>query len=201
LGVEFTRGTALLALTSITSSVTTLTVTTVATTAAAEGSALALTLTQHASGRNVGLLLLDVGSRDDLGGQVKPLSKVVETLGGQSVVVPLPRELSLDVAAAGQGLQSLDDIEVLDIELGVLREVVVLGGDEHALAEQSLVDGLPVSLRDKHLGGSAMIKMSRLLVLRLAIRFAERFFESCNREGNFQSCGTVCAKISGPISR
>lgn len=154
LRVEFTRSTALLALTSITSSVATLTALTV-TTATAEGSALALTLAQHASGRNVALLLLDVGSRHDLGGQVKPLSEVVETLGGQGVVVPLPRELSLDVAAAGQGLQSLDDIQVLNIELGVLREVVVLGGDEDALAEQSLVNGLPVGLGDEHLGGSA----------------------------------------------
>ena len=84
---EFTRGTALLALASIPSSVTTLTVATVATTAAAERPSLALTLAHHAAWRGVGSLLLDVGGRNDLGGQVEPLPEVVETLGGQGVVV------------------------------------------------------------------------------------------------------------------
>lgn len=32
-------------------------------------------------------LLLDVGSGNDLGGQVEPLAQVVETLGGEGVVV------------------------------------------------------------------------------------------------------------------
>lgn len=166
LRVEFTRSATLLALASITATVTTLTVatvTTVTTTATTERTALTLTLaTQHAAGRNVRLLLLDVGSRDDLGRQVQPLAEVVETLGGQGVVVPLPGELGLDVAAAGQRLESLDDKEVLDVELGVLREVVVLGSDEDTLAEECLVDGLPVSLGDEHLGGLAMYKMSGL---------------------------------------
>ena len=57
-------------------------------------------------------LLLDVGGRDDLGGEVEPLSEVVESLGGESVVVVLPRELSLDVAARGQRLARLDDEKV-----------------------------------------------------------------------------------------
>jgi hypothetical protein len=35
-------------------------------------------------------LLLDVGGRDDLSGQVQPFAQVVETLGGESVVVVLP---------------------------------------------------------------------------------------------------------------
>ena len=88
---EFTRGTALLAtLTSIPSSVATLTVTTVTsvtTTATTERPPLALALTHHAAGRSVGSLLLDVGGGDDLGGEVEPLAEVVETLGGEGVVV------------------------------------------------------------------------------------------------------------------
>jgi hypothetical protein len=62
-------------------------------------------------------LLLDVGGRNDLGGEVKPLSEVVETLGGESVVVVLPRELGLDVATRGQGLERLDDEKVADAGL------------------------------------------------------------------------------------
>lgn len=103
LRVEFTRSaTALLAaLTSISSSVATLTVTATAT---AERSAFALTLTHHSSGRSVRSLLLNVCGGDDLGGEVKPFSEVVETLGGEGVVVVLPRELSLDVSARVEGL-------------------------------------------------------------------------------------------------
>ena len=88
---EFTRGTALLAtLAGIPSSVATLTVTTVTsvtTTATTKRPPLALALAHHAAGRSVGSLLLDVGSRNDLGGQVKPFPEVVEALGGQGVVV------------------------------------------------------------------------------------------------------------------
>jgi hypothetical protein len=45
-----------------------------------------------------------VGLRNDLSGQVEPLAEVVETLGGEGVVVVLPREAGLDVAAGGQRL-------------------------------------------------------------------------------------------------
>lgn len=38
----------------------------------------------------------------------------------------LPRELSLDVATAAQGLHGLDDEEVLNGNLGVLGEVVAV---------------------------------------------------------------------------
>lgn len=58
----------------------------------------------------MGALLLDVGLGDDLGGEVEPLAEVVETFGGQGVVVPLPGELGLEVAAGGQGLAGLDDL-------------------------------------------------------------------------------------------
>lgn len=131
--------TTLLALTSVPAAVATLTVATVATTSAAEGPPLALTLSaEHATGRSMRSLLLDVGGGDNLSGQVKPFAEVVETLGGQGVVVPLPGELGLDVAARGKGLARLDDEEVLGVEIGVLGEVEVLGSDEHALAEEVL---------------------------------------------------------------
>lgn len=58
-------------------------------------------------------LLLDVCCRHDLSWQVKPFAEVVETLGRQSVVVVLPGELGLDIAARGEGLESLDDLEVM----------------------------------------------------------------------------------------
>ena len=58
----------------------------------------------------MGSLLLDMCCRDDLGGQVKPFAQVVEAFGGQSVVVVLPGELGLEIAARGKGLASLDDL-------------------------------------------------------------------------------------------
>lgn len=69
---------------------------------------------------------------------MKPFAEVVETLGGESVVVVLPGELSLDVAAAGKRLASLDDVEVLSLNVWVLGEVVVLLGDEDTLSEEVL---------------------------------------------------------------
>ena len=86
----------------------------------------------------MGALLLDVRRGDDLGGEVQPLAEVVETLGGQGVVVVLPRELSLDIAARSERLASLDDKEVLGVDVGVLGEVEVLLRDEHALTEEVL---------------------------------------------------------------
>jgi hypothetical protein len=83
-------------------------------------------------------LLLDVGSRNDLSGEVKPFAKVVETLGGQGVVVVLPRELGLDIAARVERLQSLDDEQVLGVDIRVLGKVEVLLGDENTLAEEVL---------------------------------------------------------------
>lgn len=47
---------------------------------------------------------------DDLSGQVEPFAKVVESLGGEGVVVPLPGELGLEVATRGEGLAGLDDL-------------------------------------------------------------------------------------------
>jgi hypothetical protein len=72
----------------------------------------ALVSTKHATRRCVRTLLLDVGGGDNLGGQVKPLAEVVETLRGQGVVVPLPGELSLKVAAGSERLACLDDLKI-----------------------------------------------------------------------------------------
>lgn len=88
----------------------------------------------------MGSLLLDVGSRNDLSGEVKPFAKVVETLGGQGVVVVLPRELGLDVAAGVEGLKSLDNEQVLGVDIGVLGKVEVLLGDEDTLSEEVLTE-------------------------------------------------------------
>lgn len=137
-GVEATRSTTFLALTGLTSAVSALAVTTVTTGTAAEGTTLALALTEHTAGRSVRALLLDVGGGHNLSGEMEPFAKVVETLGGQGVVVVLPRELGLDIAAGGKRLASLDDEQVLGVDIGVLGEVEVLGGDEHALAEEVL---------------------------------------------------------------
>merc|ERR1712093_528887 len=90
---ELSRWCTLLALsTSITSAVSSLTIfTTVTTTAATSTERLALTLTtHHSTGRSVRSLLLDVGSWDNLSGEVKPFAEVVEALRGEGVVVVLP---------------------------------------------------------------------------------------------------------------
>lgn len=55
-------------------------------------------------------LLLDVRLGNDLGGEVQPFAEVVETLWGEGVVVPLPRELGLEVAARGERLAGLDHL-------------------------------------------------------------------------------------------
>ena len=49
-------------------------------------------------------------SGHDLGGQVQPFAEVVKPLGGEGIVIPLPGELSLEVAAGGEGLASFDDL-------------------------------------------------------------------------------------------
>ena len=59
-----------------------------------------------------------MGSRDNLGGDVEPFAEVVETLGGEGVVVVLPREAGLDVAAAGQRLACAGLAQVRRAEAG-----------------------------------------------------------------------------------
>lgn len=86
-------------------------------------------------------LLLNVCRGDDLGGEVKPLPEVVNTLGGQGVVVVLPRESGLDIATGVEGLAGLDDEKVLGIDVVVLGKVVVLLRDEDTLSEEVLNSG------------------------------------------------------------
>jgi len=100
----------------------------------------------------VSALLLDVRLGNDVCWQVKPFAEVVETSGGEGIVVVLPRELSLDVFSRGEGLHCLDDEEVLGVDLRVLWEIVVLLRDEDTLAKEVLVDLFPVGLGNKHFG-------------------------------------------------
>jgi len=83
-------------------------------------------------------LLLDVGGRDNFGGEMEPLAEVVETLRCQGVIVVLPRELRLDIAPGVERLARLDDKKVLRIDVRVLRKVEVLLGHENALSEEVL---------------------------------------------------------------
>lgn len=55
--------------------------------------------------------LLDVRGGDDFSGEMQPFAEVVETLSSQGVVVVLPRELGLKVAARGQGLAGFNDLD------------------------------------------------------------------------------------------
>ncbi len=55
-------------------------------------------------------LLLDVCGWNNLGREVEPFSEIVKTFWSQGVVVVLPGELSLEVAAGGQGLAGFDDL-------------------------------------------------------------------------------------------
>ena len=57
-------------------------------------------------------LLLDVGSGDNLGGEMEPLAEVVDPGVGQGVVVVLPGKLGLDVSSRVERLECLDDVEV-----------------------------------------------------------------------------------------
>lgn len=62
-----------------------------------------------------------------------PFTEVVDTLGGEGIVVVLPRKLGLDETLGGQALQGLDDLEVGNIKFLVFGSIVVLFGDEDAL--------------------------------------------------------------------
>lgn len=74
----------------------------------------------------MGSLLLDVGGWDNLSWEVEPLAEVIETLWGEGVVVVLPGELSLDISTGGEGLKSLDHVEVLGVNLWMLWEIILL---------------------------------------------------------------------------
>jgi hypothetical protein len=91
LGLELARGSALSLLAGVTAAVA-VTVTTTVTATSTTASTTALTVVaaaEHTPGRSRALLL-DVGLRNDLSGEVEPFAEVVETLGGEGVVVVLP---------------------------------------------------------------------------------------------------------------
>jgi hypothetical protein len=60
---------------------------------------------------------------------VEVFTQVLNTFVSQGVVIILPGELSLDKTLRGQGLQSLDDIQVLGVNLLMLWLVEVLLGN------------------------------------------------------------------------
>ena len=87
---------------------------------------------------------------------MQPFAQVVKTLWGERIVVPLPRELSLEVTTGSQGLAGFDDlywlsvdcsmgstaayIEVLGVNFIVLWKVeVLLGGGNALCIEVSVV--------------------------------------------------------------
>jgi hypothetical protein len=80
-------GSTALALLSLVTAAVLATVTATSTTAAT--TALTVVTAEHAPGRSRALLL-DVGLGNNLGGEVEPFTEVVETLGGEGVVVVLP---------------------------------------------------------------------------------------------------------------
>jgi hypothetical protein len=79
---------------------------------------------------------------------MEPFAEIVETLGSQGVVVVLPRELSLEVAAGGERLASLDDIKVASVNVSVLWQVVILLGHQDTLLEEVLVDRFAICTRN-----------------------------------------------------
>jgi hypothetical protein len=155
---EFPRWCTFLALSGIPSSVASLAIpVTTAATTSTERLPLTLTITaHHSTRRSVRALLLDVGSGNDLGGQVKPFPEVVQSLRGEGIVVVLPRKLGLDETTGCERLAGLDNEEVLRVNVVVLWEVVVLLGDEHTLTEEVLVDLFSVCLGDKPGDGSVL---------------------------------------------
>jgi len=139
---------------------------------------LALT-THHTPRRRMATLLLNMRLRHNLRRQVQPLPQIIQTLGSQGVVVPLPAELRLEVAARGQGLAGLDDVEVLGLDLVVLGQVEVLLRDADTFAEEVFVDLLAVGFGDQP--GSHV----------LALRFG---FESDGKEQCVHRGGVVCCR-------
>jgi hypothetical protein len=107
---EFARCT-FLALSRISSPISTFPITSVTTsTASSATSPLSIITSHHTSWRCMRTLLLDVCGRHNLGGKVEPFTEVIKPLGGESVVVVLPRELSLEERPGGQGLACFDNL-------------------------------------------------------------------------------------------
>ena len=84
-------------------------------------------------------LALDVRRRNDLGRQVEPLAEIIKTLSRKGVVVVLPREARLEVAARRERLAGVDYEKVLCLDIRVVA-LEVLGGNELGLGESRSVD-------------------------------------------------------------
>ena len=65
-----------------------------------------------------------------------PFAEVFDTLGSNSVVVVLPRELGLDETLGGQTLEGLDNFEVRNVQIIMFRKVVVLLGNQNSLCSK-----------------------------------------------------------------
>ena len=92
--------------------------------------------------------------RHDLAREMQPFAQVGESFIGQGVVVPLPRELGLDVTFGSEGLHGLDHFEVADGgDVGVGWAVEVFGSDQDTFFEERFVDlGAAVSERGGSVG-------------------------------------------------
>jgi hypothetical protein len=98
-----------------------------------------VTLTIVVSGASLGTATSGLGASgllvsggNDTVGETQPVSEVLNTRVSESVVVVLPRESGLGVTLGGQGLKSLDNVEVSSINL-VVVDVVVLLSNNNAL--------------------------------------------------------------------
>ena len=82
-------------------------------------------LTRHANVKKLELL--------SIAEMCIPFTEVFDTLGGDSVVIVLPRELGLDETLGCQTLEGLDNFKVRNVEIFMFGEVVVLLGNQHSL--------------------------------------------------------------------
>ena len=101
-----------------------------------------------------------------------PLAKVGNAIRGEYIVIILPRELGLYETLRGETLKSLDDLEIRNIKVFVLRRIKVFFSHKNTLYrtsttvrtaikfkdrlkhtfEEVLVDDTPVLFRDDHAG-------------------------------------------------
>ena len=81
-------------------------------------------------GRRLNLGGLLQGGGHSVLGQVQVLAEVLDSLVVEDKVVHLPRERVGDEAAGLERLQELDDVQVGHLEVGVLGQRLLLGGDD-----------------------------------------------------------------------
>jgi hypothetical protein len=77
-----------------------------------------------------------VSTGNDLDGEVEVLAQVLDTTVSQVVVVVLPGETDRDKTTGLQRLESLDDVQVRDIDVTVLGSVEVLLSNKDTLLEE-----------------------------------------------------------------